>query len=81
MTRAGWIAVGDRLPDENGAYLAVQIFMGAVCVDTATFARFPAKGRQPAYHEWYVDFSRWPERPHPQAIKVTHWMTLPEAPK
>lgn len=70
-----WILVEDKLPTENGNYL--------VCIDGDVFYltakwvknhfKFLARG-----YGLTEDFTDWR---YCEGVKVTHWMTLPAAPK
>ena len=76
-----WIPVEERLPEEEGSYI--------VCVDGEVkwdaYCRFGRKERWLCYdgrlNALYIDpYSSEPTREPPYPM-VTHWISLPEAPK
>lgn len=76
-----WIPVEERLPEEEGTY--------AVCVDGEVkwdaYCMFGGKGRWLCYdgrlNVLYIDPYSSKLTREPPYPRVTHWMSLPEAPK
>ena len=78
-----WISVEDRLPEEDGKYLATSIYFGGdPCIDTLSFAKngetideYEFAGQKNIWYFYdfgYGDVS---------TEYVTHWMPLPQPPK
>lgn len=63
-----WISVGDRLPEENGQYLA-SVDISHSAFEKLTTIAIVAYGKS---HGFYL---------YNETEKVTHWMPLPEFPK
>jgi hypothetical protein len=78
-----WISVKDRLPDEDGKYLVYKVW-GRLCwCEVLSFAKDGRKVDKYDFHRgWKNVWYRYDSECGYLTIDdVTHWMTLPPAPK
>ena len=83
VTVQEWISVKDRLPEEDGYYLAFVQGYYAKCVRTLNFAKDGRKVDEFDFDDgsknvWYRYDS---EYGYVTVEDVTHWMPLPQPPK
>ena len=78
-----WVAIGERLPYEDGTYLVFEKYTYGTSIRTLQFAKDGRKVDKYDFHSgwknvWYYYDSEWG---HITIDTVTHWMPLPEPPK
>lgn len=83
MAEQKWIPVTERLPDEDGDYLAIKAFGKQWWYDVTRFAKDGRKVNIYYFERewenvWYFYDS---ELGYITTNNVTHWMPLPEPPK